>query len=217
MGGVVLFEKLGVLNPGQTILGLTSAWYGDYSGNVVPFSSGGGGLEWNSEHIEIDQVESDYRYLYGGEDPYSVPIFSLTSNNPSSYDIIYIDGILTHELYIGNTYGNNAYLQGYIYARTKYLVAGATSTYSYIQGLNNKVLMQGTRYDEAYPNFTLRTNNVYTASIHASGYAEVMFNGINLYNCLAQIATSIYVSNTPVKRGLHFTGTVYTAAIPLPN
>ena len=24
------------------MLGLTKAWYGDYSGNVVPFSSGGG-------------------------------------------------------------------------------------------------------------------------------------------------------------------------------
>lgn len=35
-------EKLGFLNPSSIVLGLTQAWYGDYSGNVVPFSSGGG-------------------------------------------------------------------------------------------------------------------------------------------------------------------------------
>lgn len=206
-----------LLNPGQTILGLTSAWYGDYSGNVVPFNSGGGGLEWSSEHIEIDQVESSYRQLYGGEDPYSVPIFSLTSNSPLSYDIIYIDGTLTHELYVSSYITGKAYLNGYINADVKYLRNNATSLYDYLSGFNNKSFHYTAYSAEAYPNFSIQTNTVYTASFHVSGYAEVMFNGNNVYNYHAEIKTAIYVSSAQIKRGLHFTGTVYTAAVPLPN
>ena len=43
------------------MLGLTKAWYGDYSGNVVPFSSGGGaGIDLPSD-FTLDE-SNDYRY-----------------------------------------------------------------------------------------------------------------------------------------------------------